>query len=435
MDRKNRSLLIVAFILIAGFLFLRNSSQKTEIVSYDNGLKAVFNPDKKTEVVSVFVYIRAGAIDEKQPNQSGLSHFLEHMMLKGSKNYPEGLFASIEQFGGEMNATTNKQFTNYFINAPKENVYEIIKMLADAMQNPLFPQETVDTERNVIIEELFLRRGWTGFKLAEALEDTIYKGSPMANNVGGTPAIIAKAVRQDLFDYYNKHYTPSNMTVSVAGNFNMRKAKKLVANTFGKFENRQSADEPKLNKKAAKKQNIIIRDNISAGLASFAFLGPDIRDDDFIEAEVASEVLYLLLYRSLKVEFNLVNSLSTSFESGLGAGYFDITVSFDPKNYDEIKTEIERQLEYLLQNEISQDDLDRAKISIKTAKNFSEQVQHAIASNAGYNALMKRDDLIDMDLFLYKVEAVSTADIQDFLNKYYSKEKTVSVAMLPREEK
>ncbi|MDR3048367.1 MAG: insulinase family protein [Elusimicrobiota bacterium] len=432
MDKKNVILLILAVVIVYVFFSLKNSDKKTEIVNYDNGLSAVFNQDKKAEVVSVFVFVRAGAIDEKQPSQSGLSHYLEHMMFKGSKNYPEGLFNSIESFGGQMNASTGKQLTTYYINAPKENVYEIITMLADAMQNPIFPQETIDTERNVIIEELFLRRGWTGFKLAETLEDTIYKGSPMANNVGGTPAIIAKSTRQDLFDYYNKHYIPSKMVVSVAGNFNMRKVKKLTASSFGKFENKPAPQEPNLDKKSAKRQDIVIRDNISAGLAAFAFLGPDIRDADFVTADVAASVLNLYLYRSLKIKFSLVNSVSAYFDASLGAGYFDITVSFDPKNYKEIKMEIERQLEYLLQNEISQEDIDRAKISIKTAKNFAAQTQYSIASEAGHSMIMQRKDLIDMNLYLYKVEAVSAADIKNFLNKYYSKEKMVSVAMLPK---
>ncbi|MDR3244190.1 MAG: insulinase family protein [Elusimicrobiota bacterium] len=435
MNRNNVLLLIAAIIVAVIVLSLRGSSKGTEIIKYDNGLIAVFNQDKNSQVFCAFVYVRAGAIDEKQPNQSGLSHFLEHMMFKGSANYPQGLFSAIEAFGGEMNASTGKQFTNYFINAPKENAQEIIKMLADAMQNPLFPQETVDVERNVIIEELYLRRGWTDFRLAEAIEEALYKGSAMENNVGGNPSTILKAEREDLFDYYNKHYIPSQMVVSVSGNFNMSKIKKLVANSFGKFESKPAQAEPNLEIKNLKAKDSIIRSDISAGVLSYAFLAPGIKDDEYIQAELLGQVLYLYMSRTLEVRFNLVNYISLSYDALLGPGGFFITASFDPVNYKEVKAEIERQLDYLLNNEIPSADLERAKLSIKTEKNFTSQVQSSIANYNAYYALMQRPEFIDIDLFLSEIEAVSALDIKNLLNKYYSKNKAVSITMLPRGEK
>jgi predicted Zn-dependent peptidase len=136
--------------------------------------------------------------------------------------------------------------------------------------------------------------------------------------------------------------------------------------------------------------------------------------------------------RTLKVRFNLVNSISVSYDALLGPGGFFITASFDPINYKEVKAEIERQFDYLLNNEIPSADLERAKLSIKTARNFAIQIQSSIASANAYFAIMQRPEFIDIDLFLSEVESVSALDIKNLLNKYYSKNKAVSVIMLPR---
>ncbi|MDR0485284.1 MAG: insulinase family protein, partial [Elusimicrobiota bacterium] len=388
-----------------------------------------------SQIASVFVLVRAGAIDEKQPGQSGLSHFLEHMLFKGSAKYPQGLFAAAEKYGAEMNASTGKQFTSYYINVPSEYIYEAIEMLSDAVTAPLFPQETIDRERNVIIEELYMRRDWTGFKLAEILEDKLYQGGVMKNNIGGDVSTISKVKREDLIEYYNSHYLPSRMTVSVSGGFDYKKAKKVLKDTFGKIAKRQSENDPNLTIENPKGANLTIRDNISAGSAAIAFLGPDNNSAEITVAAFAANVLYAELYKSLKIKRDLLNSIDVSFDATLGNGAFYIEYSFNPKHLNKIRAEIERQIADILENGISTEALNRAKISFKTASSFGLERQDNIAYNAAFWLSLNRKEFADPDAYLKEIDKVSAEDIRKFFKKYYSKEKTVAVTMLPRKAK
>jgi predicted Zn-dependent peptidase len=219
-------------------------------MKYNNGLTSILINNENSLTASAIVFVRVGSVDEKA-SQAGLSHFIEHLMFKGSKNYPRDSFSkNVENFGGEINAATSKEFTMYYINMQKDFVEKSLKMLADTMQNPLFPKDEIDKERKVVIEEIQRHFDNPESILYEKFYETIYKTSALKNSVIGTSAVISNISSEEIYEYYKTHYVPEKMLIVVSGGFDKEKVEKVIGNTFAKFEKQKVPSEPLLKEKA-----------------------------------------------------------------------------------------------------------------------------------------------------------------------------------------
>ena len=135
--KRKHLILTILFLSLCGCL--PDGGENTVI--YENGLRRVLISDANSLAACVYVFVRAGAIDER-PSQAGLSHFLEHLMFKGSANYPgDALSRSVENMGGYINAMTSNEYTAYYINVARDGIEEAVRMLADTMQSPQFPDD------------------------------------------------------------------------------------------------------------------------------------------------------------------------------------------------------------------------------------------------------------------------------------------------------
>ncbi len=430
------TILCIAFscIIFTGGCATTGGAKK---VKFDNGLEAVLKSDKNSLAASVCVYIRAGAVDEK-PSQSGLSHFLEHLMFKGSENYPGDLMSrNVENMGGYINAATSKEYTMYYINIQKDGVEETVKMLADTLNKPLFPQDEIDRERKVVIEEIQRHSDNPYSVLFDNFFEAVYQESAMKNSIIGSSDVIANVTRDEIYDYYGAHYVPEKMKVLVIGNFDEKKIENLVAETFGKFEKKTAPEDPNLMETAKPKEDIIKKGNVELGYMLSGFVGPDINSDDVFTADLASIVLgggkSSRLYRVLKEQKQLVYSIDSSFMTSKGSGLSFVRAVFDPKNLEEIKIEIAKQIDDIINNGITEEELKRAKLGIKTGWNFSMETPFDIAYHYGFWTVLGRPDA--MDEYVPKIEALSAEDVQNYFAKYYSHDKIITAAYLPKAEK
>ncbi|MDR0800644.1 MAG: insulinase family protein [Endomicrobium sp.] len=402
-------------------------------MKYENGLTSVLINDKNSLTATAIVFIRAGSVDEK-PSQAGLSHFLEHLMFKGSRNYSGDLMSrNVENMGGYINAATSKEFTMYYISIQKDGVEESIKMLADAMQNPLFPQDEIDRERKVVIEEIQRHSDNPGAVLYEKFYETVYIRSALKNSVIGTPQVIANVSRKEIYDYYKTHYVPAKMLVVVSGNFDKSAVEKLIGETFGKFEKRTPLPDPPLVEKVHDGKDITEYGKVEMGYMITGFLGPDANGEDIYVADLAASVLgggeSSRLYRSLYEKKHLVYSTASSFTTEKGTGNICITSVFDSKNLEKIKDEIRKQIEKIIDGTISEEELNRAKLSIKTDWNFSLETPFDVADNNGYWHLIGNPEFVTE--YMKKIESATAGDIGDFFKKYYSPATASNVALLP----
>jgi predicted Zn-dependent peptidase len=403
-------------------------------MKYDNGLTSILINNKNSMTASAIVFVRVGSVDES-PSQAGVSHFIEHLLFKGSKNYPGDAFSkNVENFGGEINAATSKEFTMYYINMQKDFVEESLRMLADTIQNPLFPEDEISKERKVVIEEIQRHMDNPDAVLYEKFYKTIYKKSPLKNSIIGKAEVIANITHKEICEYYKLHYVPEKMIVVVSGGFDNDKTEKIIGDTFGKFKSQPIPEEPILKEDAHAGEHIIEYGKIEAGYMFSGFLASDIDAQDVYVADLASGILgggkSSRLYKSLYEKRHLVYAIDSTFSVEKGTGNIYITSVFEPKNLESIKEAIERQIEEIVNNDITEEELNRSKLLLKTDWQFSNETPYDIADKVGYWNLMGNSNFALN--YLDKLESLTCQDVIKFFKRYYCKDKISHVSLLPK---
>ena len=200
-----------------------------------NGLEVVVIPDRRTPVVTHMMWYKVGAADE-EPGKSGLAHFLEHLMFKGTAKNPAGRFSQVVgTIGGQENAFTSSDYTGYFQRVSRDKLKEMMEFEADRMTGLVLTDEVVKPELNVVLEEQNQRvANSPGAKLGEEVQAALYLNHPYGRPVIGWRHEIEKLTRDDALAFYKKFYTPNNAILVVAGDVTADEVKKLAEETYGK---------------------------------------------------------------------------------------------------------------------------------------------------------------------------------------------------------
>ena len=202
-----------------------------------NGLRLILVPMEGVKSVTALILVGAGSRYETAQN-NGISHFLEHMAFKGTKKRPSAMTISslIDGIGGEFNAFTSKESTGYYIKSSSNHIDLALDVLSDMLQHALLDPKEIAKERGVIIEELNLYEDTPVRKIGDIYERLLYSDTPMGWDVGGEKHIIQKITRDDFLSYLKSLYSPHNIAVVVAGEFEEKKVEKLVAKLFGRMK-------------------------------------------------------------------------------------------------------------------------------------------------------------------------------------------------------
>src|SRR5262244_613188 len=200
-----------------------------------NGLEVVVIPDHRTPVVTHMIWYKVGSADET-PGKSGLAHFLEHLMFKGTAKNPAGRFSqTLATIGGQENAFTTADYTAYFQRIAKEYLPLVMEFEADRMTGLVLTDDNVLPERDVVLEEFNMRvANSPDARLGEQVAAALYLNSPYGRPVIGWRQEIEKLTREDALAFYRRFYTPNNAVVVVAGDVTGDEVKRLAEKTYGK---------------------------------------------------------------------------------------------------------------------------------------------------------------------------------------------------------
>ena len=208
----------------------------------DNGLEIVVIPDHRAPVVTHMIWYRNGSADDPV-GKSGIAHFLEHLMFKGTKLHPQGHFSEVvASLGGQENAFTSNDYTAYFQRIAKEHLGTLMGFEADRMTNLVLSDEVVDPERDVVLEERRMRTDTDpSSQLAEAVQSALFGHHPYGKPIIGWKHEIEGLDRRDAFAYYERFYTPENAILIVAGDVGFDDVKRLADETYGRIPARGEA--------------------------------------------------------------------------------------------------------------------------------------------------------------------------------------------------
>src|SRR4051812_3351774 len=199
-----------------------------------NGMQVVVIPDHRTPVVTEMIWYKVGSADET-PGKSGLAHFLEHLMFKGTSKHPVGEFSqTVLRVGGNENASTSVDYTNYYQRVPREQLPTMMEFEADRMTGLILKDENVLPERDVVLEEYNMRvANNPDARLNEQIMAALYLNHPYGRPVIGWHQEIEKLDREDALAFYRRFYAPNNATVEIAGAVDLNEVGPLAGQTYG----------------------------------------------------------------------------------------------------------------------------------------------------------------------------------------------------------
>lgn len=216
-------------------LYLQGMKFVREILP--NGVTLITSSMPSLASTSIVVWAAVGSrFEERRIN--GISHFLEHMVFKGSKNRPsaKAISQAVDGFGGEFNASTGKEYTNFYIKARNEKLTEAYDVLADMVLNPTIPEEKIEQEKGTILEEMAMYEDTPLYKISDIFENLIYKGTSLGWDIIGNQKSVKTIERKDFMEFRKKHYLPQNIIVTIAGGADMKLAKSLTKKYFSSLK-------------------------------------------------------------------------------------------------------------------------------------------------------------------------------------------------------
>lgn len=387
-----------------------------------NGMKVLFVESHKSPVVSVQMWVKTGSADEG-PSERGISHFIEHLVFKGTEKYKVGEIAKIvEMSGGELNAYTSFDQTVFYVTISKEFLETGLDVISQMMGHPKFDSDEIDNEREVVIEEI--KRGLDNphRQASQLLFKTMYKEHPYKYPVIGYEKIIKKVKRKTLVDYYHRRYVPENMTLVIAGDFKSSEIKSQVKEYYESFENfKLKKVKRKREEKQEKPRVKVEKSDFMENIAYISWPAPRATHKDIPALDVLSVILgsgaSSRLVNRLRVENPLVNYIGSSAYTPLNQGFFAVTFSATNENLVPAFEEIKQEVLKLIEAGITNEELIKAKINFESDEYYSLETVDGLAKKVGYYNFLF-DDHKYFKEYLRQVNALTVDDILKVAKKY-----------------
>jgi len=404
----------------------------------ENGQTVVIQEVKSNPIVTIDTWIKTGSINETDKN-NGVSHFLEHLLFKGTKKHPPGEFDNIlETKGGITNAATSKDFTHYHITIPSKYFNLAMEMHADMLLNPLVPRKELEMERKVVLEEIAKDLNSPNALVYDNLNNMLYTLHPYKRKVIGKQEIIETITREEIMDYYHTYYTPSNMITIIVGDVNSENALNKVKENFTteyKKPVKQVYPKEKMLTSQYRKTSTFPTES---GYMLIGFRGVKIDDKDSYALDVLGTILgegrSSIFYQSIKEQQQLAYSISASNSGYKDDGIFFISANFTPEKSEKVENAIFDEIKKVQKDGVTEAQLKLAKNIIEIDTHYARESISNIASEIGYT-LVTANDIKYYQNYLDNIKKVTASDVKIAANKYLGVEKSAVSIVLPENNK
>jgi len=408
-----------------------------------NGLQVVVLPDHRAPVVTQMIWYRAGSADEPQ-GRTGIAHFLEHLMFKGTKNYPAGEFSKkVAAVGGEENAFTSYDFTAYYQSVAAEYLEQMMRYESDRMANLVLSDEVIAPERQVIIEERRMRTDNSpAAMLAEESRAVLFLNSPYRNPVIGWKQEMEALNRDDAIAFYNRFYAPDNAVLIIAGDVEPETVRALAVATYGRIERRAETPARVRPQEPVSRtvRNIVMHDpRVSEPTYKQNWLVPSYHTARGRQAEALDLLGEILggssrsrLYQHLVVDKGIAAAVQAGYQ---GAAVDDSTfyVYAMPRGETDIaalRAAVDGEIAAIAREGVSENELAQAiKRYVKTLV-FSRDNPEGMAQFYGA-ALTTGMTLEQIDTWVDRLKTVKPADIKAVAQQYLGADRGVVSQLLP----
>jgi zinc protease len=448
--RSLAALTLVATAFVAGPAMPQSGPQVAHY-TLANGLELVVIPDRRVPAVTHMVWYKVGAADET-PGKSGLAHFLEHLMFKGTEKHPAGRFSQVvATIGGQENAFTSSDYTGYYQRVPRDQLAKVMEFEADRMTGLTLTDDAVLPERDVVLEEYNQRvANNPGARLGEEMQAALYLNHPYGRPIIGWRHEIEQLNREDALAFYQRFYTPNNAVLVIAGDVSAEEVKALADRIYGPVP-RRAEIAPRQRPQEPEQRSVRVvtyaDPRVEQSSVQRNYLVPSAATAKRGESEALDVLAHVLgsgsnsrLYRALVAEQGIAVSAGAWYQSAsLDPTRFGLYASPRPGvELPQLEQALDQVVAEFADKGVTADELERAKTRLIADAVYAQDSQSTLARWYG-TALTTGSKVEDVKTWPDRIRAVTATEVRDAARAWLDKRRSVTGYLIKdtakREEK
>lgn len=395
-------------------------------------------PMKHVRIANVLAYVKTGSVHEGKDLGCGLSHFLEHMMFSGTAKYPGKTEISdrVTAAGGNLNACTSYDYTQYYMTVPADFAPEALSMLVDMMRNPLFPEDEFTRERDVILKESAMRTDNPDSLMWEEMMRKLYCDTQRRIPIIGLDAMLPGVTREKMLDYFKRRYTPDRIFFVIAGAFDEAKIKQTFQEGTDGWSVQSCMDEPVLfqQEKSGRTFSRLEFPDPTARI-SFGWNANNLTERERAALTTFSNILSSEsnpLYTELKTERGIVSDVSAGLVPFPGQSYFCISAQTRPEHLSAVSEGIQKELNRRRSEPATEEEL--AEIRISNEMNLIQSLSKPRTLAAAIAGSIALSGNADFEARIKLIQNVTAEDIRQVIAKSLPEDSFTCVTMTPPEK-
>ena len=406
--------------------------QKTTL---NSGIRVVTEKVDTVKSVTVGIWVKTGSRNETD-RQAGVTHFLEHMLFKGTDNRSSyDIAMSMESVGGYLNAFTSSEYTCYYARCLDSKLERALDVLTDMVLRPSFPEEELQKEKKVVIEEMKMYRDSPDDYLFEEFTSQMFRHHPLGRPILGYENTVSNFSREDLYNYMEDRYVPDNLVISVAGNVDHDQVVSQVESLFEVIKDRSEvSNDVGLSKYKVEDRKLykpIEQTHLVTGRR-----GLSSNHEDRYRLLLANTILgggmSSRLHQNVREKYGYCYTISTFNQSYSDTGLFGVYVGTDQEYLDHVKELINKEFDKIKSEEVPQQELAEAKSQLKGKLLLSQESMSSRMSRLAKSELYF-DRFVTLDELVEEIDKVTSEDIQTFSESFFDESLFSQAVLLPEE--
>ncbi len=390
-------------------------------ITLPNGLRVVGEKLSHVRSCTVGVWVKVGSRNESQ-QENGLSHFIEHMVFKGTQTRSaRDIAEEMDMVGGQLNAFTGKECTCYYAKVIDEDLRLAVDILADLALRPVFDEKELNKERGVVLEEIAMVEDTPEDLVHELLSAAQFDGS-LSRPILGPGSQIRAYTRDDLLAYWRKHYVARNMVLSIAGNYDWEQFVELASQYFDAFPNPDGEEAP-AQEQSYRHERLFRKKDTEQLHLCLGFPGIASESDDIYPLAILNNAIgggmSSRLFQRIREELGMAYSVYTYSSSYHGAGVFNIYAGTTPANGEVVLKEIQEQLRFFLKDSISEKEFASAKAQLRSGYVLGLESSSGRMQSIGRGMLL-HGKMRTPEETLAKIDAVTPERVMDVASRIFS---------------
>jgi len=400
-----------------------------------NGIRLVTERIPYVRSVSIGAWLNVGSRDEV-PDNNGISHFIEHLLFKGTKNRTAVEIAeSLESVGGHLNAFTGKELTCYYAHVLDEHLSMAVEVIGDILSNALFETSEMEKEKKVILEELNTIEETPEELIHEYFLDDVFPNHSLGLPVIGKRQNITSFNRQSVLDYLSDNYTFDRLVIAAAGNIDHKELARLVENNFMNFGNKGHQNyEPPAGPRQGKNvvENGAIQAHICLGTHAYSYRNPK-KFGLLVLNTLLGSGMSSRLFQNIREKHGIAYSVYSFIDFLFDTGLFGIYIGTDKNKVDDSLELINKELKQLMKQSISRAELDRTKSQLKGNLMLGLE-----STSSRMNRLAKMEVYLQkhftLDDTLNEIAKVSQEDVLNIANELFVSDRIYTTILKPQSQ-